>query len=50
MARYTFSEHLSAQLNVDNLLDETYYDQIGFYSQYAFGEPRNYNVGVTYRF
>ncbi|WP_116810996.1 TonB-dependent siderophore receptor [Steroidobacter cummioxidans] len=50
MARYAFSEHLSAQLNVDNLLDETYYSQIGFFSQLAFGEPRNYNVGITYRF
>lgn len=50
MARYAFSEHISAQLNVDNLLDEEYYSQIGFFDQLAFGEPRNYNVGVTYRF
>ena len=50
MARYAISESISAQLNVDNLLDEEYYDQIGFYNQLAFGEPRNYNLGVTYRF
>jgi outer membrane receptor for ferric coprogen and ferric-rhodotorulic acid len=50
MARYAFNEHVSAQLNVDNLLDEEYYSQIGFYDQLAFGEPRNYNVGVNYRF
>lgn len=41
---------MSAQLNLDNLLDKTYYSQIGFYNQLAFGEPRNYNRGVTYRF
>ncbi len=50
MARYAFTENVSAQLNVDNLLDEEYYGQIGFYSQLAFGEPRNYNLGVTFRF
>ncbi|MDY6949186.1 MAG: TonB-dependent siderophore receptor [Pseudomonadota bacterium] len=50
MARYAFTDKLSAQLNVENLLDEQYYDQIGFYSQLAFGEPRNYNLGVTVRF
>lgn len=50
MARYQFNEHVSAQVNVDNLLDEEYYSQIGFYSQLAFGEPRNYNLSVTYRF
>ncbi|HEY0685087.1 MAG TPA: TonB-dependent siderophore receptor [Steroidobacter sp.] len=50
MARYAISDTISAQLNIDNLLDEDYYDQIGFYNQLAFGEPRNYNFGVTYRF
>jgi outer membrane receptor for ferric coprogen and ferric-rhodotorulic acid len=50
MARYQINEHVSAQLNLDNLLDEEYYSQIGFYNQLAFGEPRNYNLGVTYRF
>jgi outer membrane receptor for ferric coprogen and ferric-rhodotorulic acid len=50
MARYKFSENISAQLNLDNLLDEEYYSQIGFFNQLAFGEPRNYNLGVTYRF
>jgi outer membrane receptor for ferric coprogen and ferric-rhodotorulic acid len=50
MARYEFSESLSAQLNIDNLLDEKYYGQIGFYDQLSFGEPRNYNVGFSYRF
>ena len=50
MGRYRFGEHLSAQLNVDNLLDKEYYGQIGFFNQLSYGEPRNYNVGFTYRF
>jgi outer membrane receptor for ferric coprogen and ferric-rhodotorulic acid len=50
MGRYDFSEHLSAQLNVDNLLDEAYYGQIGFFNQLSFGEPRNYNLGFMYKF
>lgn len=29
MARYNISEQLSAQVNIDNLLDKTYYSQIG---------------------
>ena len=50
MARYQFSDQLSAQVNVDNLLDENYYSQIGFYTQLAFGEPRNYTLSVQYEF
>ncbi|MFC0338064.1 outer-membrane receptor for ferric coprogen and ferric-rhodotorulic acid [Kushneria avicenniae] len=41
MARYRFNEVLSAQLNVNNVFDKRYYEQIGFYSQYWLGEPRN---------
>ena len=50
MARYRFNEQLSAQLNVDNLFDETYYSQIGFYTQLAYGEPRNVTATVKYQF
>ncbi|WP_288132804.1 TonB-dependent siderophore receptor [Microbulbifer sp.] len=50
MARYQFTEQLSGQLNLDNLLDETYYSQIGFYNQVEFGEPRNITASVNYRF
>jgi len=50
MARYDISEQLTAQLNVDNLLDETYYSQIGFYSQYAYGQPRSFNLSLNYTF
>jgi outer membrane receptor for ferric coprogen and ferric-rhodotorulic acid len=50
MARYELSENLQLQANVENLFDETYYSQIGFYSQYRYGAPRNVTIGATYRF
>lgn len=50
MARYAFSDEISIQANVDNLLDETYYSQLGFFSQYRYGAPRNYSVSLRYQF
>jgi len=50
MARYQLNEQLSLQANADNLTDETYYSQIGFYQQYRYGAPRNYSVGLSYAF
>lgn len=50
MARYDFNEHLTTQLNVDNLFDEEYFGQIGFYDQLSFGRPRSYNASFSYRF
>ncbi|RVU36994.1 TonB-dependent siderophore receptor [Rheinheimera riviphila] len=50
MARYNVSEQFSVQLNVDNLFDETYFSQIGFFEQYGYGSPRNVSLGVTYNF
>ncbi len=50
MARYAVAENLSVQANVENLLDKTYYSQVGFFDQYRYGSPRNFTVGATYRF
>lgn len=50
MARYDHNNELSFQLNVDNTLDKVYYSQIGFYSQLAYGEPRNVTLSVKYKF
>lgn len=50
MARYEFGNGLSAQLNAQNLFDKTYYSQIGFYDQLAYGEPRNVTLTLRYRF
>lgn len=50
MARYDVTEQFQLQANVENLFDTTYYSQIGFFSQYRYGAPRNFTVGATYRF
>ncbi|MDO3383642.1 TonB-dependent siderophore receptor [Gilvimarinus algae] len=50
MANYEFSDQLSVQFNINNALDETYYSQIGFYSQLAYGAPRDYELSLNYRF
>lgn len=50
MARYDVNYQLSMQLNVDNVFDETYYSQIGFFGQLAYGEPRNINLNLKYQF
>jgi len=44
---YRFSENVSAQLNISNLLDRKYYSNVGFYNGVYWGEPRN--VSVTLR-
>jgi outer membrane receptor for ferric coprogen and ferric-rhodotorulic acid len=50
MARYDLDDQLSMQLNVDNLFDKTYYSQIGFFGQLAYGEPRNISLNLKYQF
>ena len=50
MARYAVTEQLQLQANIENLFDKTYYSQIGFYSQYRYGKPRNFSVSANYRF
>ncbi|PAY01657.1 TonB-dependent siderophore receptor [Pseudoalteromonas sp. HM-SA03] len=49
MARYQHNEALSVQLNIDNAFDKEYYSQIGFYSQLAYGEPRNISLSLHYK-
>lgn len=46
MARFDFSKQVSATLNLNNVLDKKYYDQIGFYSQGWYGAPRNVMLTV----
>lgn len=50
MAKYQMTPALSAQLNINNLFDEKYYTNIGFYSQLAYGAPRNANLTLKYDF
>lgn len=41
MARFDFTDKVSATLNVNNLFDKKYYSQIGFFNQGWYGAPRN---------
>lgn len=50
MAKYQFRKDLTAQLNIKNLFDKKYYSQIGFKNQYAYGNPRNIELNVEYKF
>lgn len=50
MARYAVTDSLQLQANVENLFDKSYYSQMGFFSQYRYGRPRNATVSATYRF
>ncbi|MEX5342531.1 TonB-dependent siderophore receptor [Pseudomonas sp. I2] len=49
MARYRFDEHLSASLNVKNLFDEHYYNNLGFYNGVYHGEPRTLMVSLDWQ-
>ena len=50
MARYEFTNALSAQFNAANITNETYYTQVGYFSSFRYGTPRNYTVSVKYKF
>ncbi|MAD46555.1 MAG: hypothetical protein CMI02_13905 [Oceanospirillaceae bacterium] len=50
MSRYRINPQLSAQLNLNNLTDEKYYSQIGFFDQYRYGAPRNGTLSLNYKF
>lgn len=49
-ASYKFSDELSASLNVNNLFDEKYYLNVGFYNGVYWGEPRNVTLSVRAKF
>ncbi|MFB4390628.1 MULTISPECIES: TonB-dependent siderophore receptor [unclassified Pseudomonas] len=49
MGRYAFDEHLSASVNVKNLFDEHYYNNLGFYNGVYYGEPRTLMVSLDWK-
>ncbi|WP_285355631.1 TonB-dependent siderophore receptor [Pseudomonas sp. lyk4-R2A-10] len=49
MSRYEFDKHLSASLNVDNLFDKKYYDNVGFYNGVFWGDPRTVTLGLDWK-
>lgn len=48
MARYALDEHVSLQLNVNNLFDKNYFNNNFWFDGFVYGEPRN--VRATLRF
>ncbi|SEJ40944.1 outer-membrane receptor for ferric coprogen and ferric-rhodotorulic acid [Sphingobium sp. AP50] len=50
MARYAVTEQLQLQGNIDNLFDKTYYSNVGSFSQYRYGAPRNFTISANYKF
>lgn len=49
MSRYEFDRHLSASLNVDNLFDKKYYDNVGFYNGVYWGDPRTVTLSLDWK-
>ncbi|WP_282363874.1 TonB-dependent siderophore receptor [Pseudomonas sp. PS01297] len=49
MARYEFDTHVSATLNVKNVLDQKYYDNVGFFNGVFWGEPRTVSLGLEWK-
>lgn len=47
---YTINDSLSANLQVNNLFDEKYYQQVGFYNGVYWGEPRNATLSLRAKF
>ena len=50
LARYDFTDDLNVQFNAANVTDEKYYSQVGYFSSYRYGTPRNYTLSLRYRF
>lgn len=50
MSRYKLTDQLSVQANIENVTDEKYFSQVGFFDQYRYGSPRNFEVSLNYAF
>lgn len=49
MARYDINKQFSAQLNVNNVFDKTYYGMFDAYDQLTYGAPRNATLTLKYK-
>lgn len=49
MSRYAIDKNLSASLNVDNLFDKKYYENVGFYNGVYWGDPRTVTVSLDWK-
>ncbi|WP_115717196.1 TonB-dependent siderophore receptor [Gallaecimonas mangrovi] len=50
MARYEVMKNLDVQLNVNNLLDKTYYNYLDSSDEVRFGDPSNFALDLQYHF
>ena len=50
MARYDINQALSAQLNVRNLFDRHYYANVTYQTQWIYGDPRDVELTLSWRF
>jgi len=50
MARYEFSKQLSAQLNINNLFDKTYFSMYEGSAETTYGAPRSVSLSMKYKF
>lgn len=50
MARYEFSQQLSATLNINNVFDKKYYAGMGLFETGFYGAPRNAMLTMRYQF
>ncbi len=49
-ASYKLNQYLTAAVNVNNLFDEKYYQNVGFYNGVYWGEPRNVTFTLRTKF
>lgn len=50
MVRYQFDPRTSLQVNLNNVFDKAYYSQIGYFSDAAWGAPRNVMATLNHKF
>ena len=50
LARYAITDDLNVQFNAANVTNEKYYSQVGYFSSYRYGTPRNYTLSLNYKF
>ena len=48
MACYELDKQVSATVNVKNLLDQKYYENVGFYNGVFWGDPRTVSLGLEW--
>ncbi len=48
--RYGFNDRTSVQLNVNNIFDESYYNNNGWFAGFIYGEPRNFRLSLNHAF